>query len=101
MMVLLWWAGLLMCGYVSARAVYWWYVYFIYRGDLKILPRFKGEWALVTGASYGIGAAYVHSLAKRGINVVLFARSEDKLRDMAAEVEKMYSGKISHLIHFC
>ncbi|MEW9919447.1 SDR family oxidoreductase [Marimonas sp. MJW-29] len=40
----------------------------------------------ITGASTGIGAATAHAAAKAGWNVGLFARSEDKLNALAAEI---------------
>lgn len=40
---------------------------------------------IVTGASKGIGAAVVRSLRARGCRVVGIARSEDKLKALAAE----------------
>eukprot|EP00899_Mesostigma_viride_P010223 jgi/Mesvir1/19201/Mv11516-RA.1 len=50
--------------------------------------RHKGEWAVVTGASYGIGAGYCRQLAKRGLNVVLMARSKEKMDEVASAIEK-------------
>jgi NADP-dependent 3-hydroxy acid dehydrogenase YdfG len=42
---------------------------------------------LITGASTGIGAATARQAAQAGYDVVLAARSEDKLRDLASEVD--------------
>ena len=46
--------------------------------------------SIVTGASSGIGSKTVHSLAAEGSDVVLAARSEDKLHDIASEVTAAY-----------
>lgn len=43
--------------------------------------------ALITGASTGIGAVYADRLAKRGYDVVLVARSGDKLAEVAQQIE--------------
>ena len=40
----------------------------------------------LTGASSGIGAATARAAAKAGWNIGLFARSEDKLNDLVAEI---------------
>jgi short-subunit dehydrogenase len=49
-----------------------------------------GTAALVTGASSGIGAAIARELARRGHTVLLAARREDRLRDLAAEIESTH-----------
>src|SRR4051812_9496385 len=51
---------------------------------------YQGKTALITGASSGIGAAFARSLAQRGMNVVLVARSEDKLQKLADELAAKY-----------
>jgi short-subunit dehydrogenase len=58
----------------------------------KFLNKY-GEWALVTGASKGIGLEYSQQIAAKGLNVVLVARSEDRLRNLATAIEKDYSVK--------
>ena len=44
---------------------------------------YKGNYALITGASGGIGLELAKEFAKNGINVVLVARSETKLQALA------------------
>lgn len=49
----------------------------------------KNKLVIVTGASSGIGKACALAFAKRGANIVLAARSKDKLLDVADQVEKL------------
>lgn len=46
--------------------------------------------ALITGASSGIGLELAKIFAKDKINVILVARSEGKLKELAAELEKQF-----------
>ncbi|XP_069572577.1 hydroxysteroid (20-beta) dehydrogenase 2 [Brachyistius frenatus] len=52
--------------------------------------RTYGQWAVVTGATSGIGNAYASELARRGLDVVLVSRSNDKLQMVAKEIEDQY-----------
>lgn len=45
-----------------------------------------GPWALVAGASDGVGAAFARGLAERGVNVVLIARRQAVLDEVAAAI---------------
>ncbi|KAM4038188.1 very-long-chain 3-oxoacyl-CoA reductase-like isoform 3-T3 [Anomaloglossus baeobatrachus] len=52
---------------------------------------------VVTGATDGIGKAYALELAKRGLDVVLISRTLEKLKRVAAEIEKESGRKIKYI----
>src|SRR5258705_13591691 len=52
-----------------------------------------GPWALVTGASSGIGKEFARQIAASGINIVLVARREDLLKEVGVEFSKRYGVK--------
>ncbi len=49
-----------------------------------------GPWAVVTGASDGIGREFAQVLAENGFNLVLCARREQSLQDLANELSASY-----------
>lgn len=50
-----------------------------------------GPWALVTGASSGIGQGFAEELAARGLNLVLAARRVDRMTDLARRLEAAHA----------
>ena len=50
----------------------------------------KDKNVLITGASIGIGAAIAHRLAAEGANLILFSRTESKLKELANEIQNKH-----------
>ncbi|XP_076800011.1 very-long-chain 3-oxoacyl-CoA reductase-like [Clavelina lepadiformis] len=79
-------------------------LYFIVKIVLKIIegsrlyifstyPDFSkfGKWSVVTGSTDGIGKATAFQLASYGQNIVLISRNEEKLRNVANEIESKHN----------
>jgi uncharacterized protein len=49
-----------------------------------------GQYALVAGGSDGLGYAFAEAIARRGLNLVLIARQEDRLKAAAARLKEIY-----------
>lgn len=65
---------------------------------LRPLSGFKeqyGPWAVVTGATDGIGKEYARELARLGINIILISRNIEKLTRVAQEIGNLISNSHS------
>jgi hypothetical protein len=85
--------GLLSGGAVGAVAYALWESRHLFEpASLELRDRY-GEWAIVTGASAGLGSEFARALAREGISCVLIARREDRLRELSKEIELRHGVK--------
>ena len=52
------------------------------------------KYALITGASSGIGKECARILASKGFNLVIVARREERLQELALEIEGQFEQKV-------
>ncbi|XP_072527803.1 very-long-chain 3-oxoacyl-CoA reductase-B [Salminus brasiliensis] len=64
-------------------------VWIVGNGSLVRASRL-GTWAVVTGATDGIGKAYAEELARRGFSIVLISRTQEKLDEVSKAIESKY-----------
>uniref|UniRef100_A0A8C6W0G0 Hydroxysteroid (17-beta) dehydrogenase 12b n=1 Tax=Nothobranchius furzeri TaxID=105023 RepID=A0A8C6W0G0_NOTFU len=85
----LFWLGALTAAWLSVctvcRLLSGFRVWVLGNGRL-ISPNSLGKWAVVTGATDGIGKAYAEELARRGFSIVLISRSLEKLDDVSKAI---------------
>ncbi|KAI8804201.1 hypothetical protein BJ742DRAFT_856996 [Cladochytrium replicatum] len=74
--------------YILYRIVAYVGGYLLRRRDA--LSKFKGEWAVISGASYGLGRCIAERIAAKGLNVVLIARSKASLDAIAEDIQRTY-----------
>jgi len=53
-----------------------------------------GPWAIIAGASEGLGAAYAEEIARKGLNVILIARRKEKLEELAKSISKTFNVEV-------
>ncbi|KAK4841788.1 hypothetical protein QYF36_010545 [Acer negundo] len=56
----------------------------------KNLLHSYGAWALITGATDGIGKAFAHQLAHQGLNLILVSRNRNKLETVSSELQSEF-----------
>ncbi|TLD18351.1 NAD(P)-binding protein [Venturia nashicola] len=83
--------GLFFLGAVACRILVFINLYFLQASKIDRYLRADGKaWALVTGASEGIGSSLVQALCDKGFNVILHSRNEEKLARRIQQLEKKY-----------
>lgn len=68
---------------------------------MRKLTRFQtkyGPWALVTGASSGIGAELARLIAGKGLSIILVARRQERLEQLALEIEQKDGVKVKSIL---
>jgi len=87
-MSVIWCIGLISLAIILANVA--WIIYLRKIRPATDWKAFQGEWAIITGASEGIGKAYAEALAKRRINVVLMSRSAEPLQKLAVDIKERF-----------
>jgi short-subunit dehydrogenase len=58
------------------------------------LTNVYGQWAIIAGGSDGVGIAFAHGLAERGMNVVLVARRVEVLQKAGEEIRARHQVEV-------
>lgn len=68
------------------------------RPGKDLFKRYGGGWAVITGATSGIGKAYAYDLAKQGFNIAMIGRSSEKMSEVATVLESKYNVKTEKIL---
>jgi 17beta-estradiol 17-dehydrogenase / very-long-chain 3-oxoacyl-CoA reductase len=80
------WIGFVVCVYYVLKWLIL-FLCFICHRCINI-EEFNHGWAVVTGATDGIGRAFAENLARKGFKVVLISRTEEKLMTVVEEIKQ-------------
>jgi len=64
----------------------------------KKMKDYKNKWALITGASSGLGADFARQLSQKGMNVIIVARREERLNKLKDELLKKYNNQVEVIV---
>ena len=68
------------------------------REPSKLRDRYGDDsYALITGSTDGLGKSYAKELARRGLNIVLVARNEEKLISVKQEIENQFGVSVKYI----
>jgi short-subunit dehydrogenase len=67
-------------------------------GRLDVISAYADQWALITGASSGIGAEFARRLAARGMHLILIARRQELLAKLAEELHTAHGTKCEIIV---
>ncbi|EFC43178.1 Short-chain dehydrogenase/reductase [Naegleria gruberi] len=67
------------------------YAHFIYKNSTN----YRGKNVLITGATSGIGEGFAHEFSRRGANVIVVARNEEKGQNLKNTLETKYKNQVS------
>lgn len=81
--------GFLLLSKHSLSFLAWLFATFL-RPPIKDLLTAYGSWAVVTGATDGIGKAFAFQLAAKGLNLILISRTQAKLEAVSLQIQAQF-----------
>jgi short-subunit dehydrogenase len=59
---------------------------------------FENKWAIITGASSGIGKEFAQQLASQKCNLILVARREQRLQEIQQELQEKFNVQVEYIV---